>query len=162
MKMKKQVVISLSKTFPKTHKRAGVKTFFVYSIKNDRKIHTIRTGYERWRHNIDKVINGTHIVSLRQWTGLPYRSPQEEISQLTDVGYERISMSYDPDTKQVRAVINGKPYNDVKKLAENDGLKWDDFVDYFFGKGAHSATLFQGIIIHFTKFRYSDNSNPNT
>jgi hypothetical protein len=154
--MKKRVMISLSKTFPKTHKRAGVKTFFQRSIKNGQKIHTIRTGYERWRHNIDKVINGTHIVSLRQWTGVPYHSPQDEIGLYEkDVGYERISMAYDPDTKKVRAVINGKPYNDVKKLAENDGLKWDDFVDFFFGKGAHNATLFQGIIIHFTKFRYN-------
>lgn len=32
--MKKRVMISLSKTFPKTHKRAGVKTFFVRSINN--------------------------------------------------------------------------------------------------------------------------------
>lgn len=153
--MKKRVIISLSKTFPKTHKRAGVKTFFLRSIKNGKKIHTIRTGYERWKHNLDKVINGTHIVSLRQWTGVPYRSPQDEISLLTDVGYERISMSYDPDTGKVRAVINGKPFADVKALAEHDGLTWTDFVDYFFGKGAHNATLFQGIIIHFTQFRYT-------
>lgn len=159
MKMKKQVIISLSKTFPKTHKRAGVKTFFARSINNGTKIHTIRTGYERWRHNLDKVTNGTHIVSLRMWAGVPYRSPQEEISALADVGYERISMQYNPETKNVKAVIGGKPYNDVKKLAENDGLKWDDFVDFFFGKGAHNATLFQGIIIHFTKFRYSSSSN---
>lgn len=157
--MKKRVMISLSKTFPKTHKRAGVKTFFVRSINNGTKIHTIRTGYERWRHNLDKVIGGTHIVSLRTWTGVPYRSPQDEIATLTDVGYERISMRYDPNTKNVRAVINGNPYDDVKKLAENDGLKWDDFVDYFFGKGAHNATLFQGIIIHFTKFRYNSTSD---
>lgn len=154
--MKKRVMISLSKTFPKTHKRAGVKTFFVRSINNGTKIHTIRTGYERWRHNLDKVINGTHIVSLRQWTGVPYRSPQDEITLLTDVGYERISMSYDPDTGKVKAVINGRPYDNVEQIARNDGLKWDDFVDYFFGKGAHNARLFQGVIIHFTKFRYSD------
>lgn len=32
--MKKRVMISLSKTFPKTHKRAGVKTFFQRSINN--------------------------------------------------------------------------------------------------------------------------------
>ena len=67
-------MISLSKTFPKTHKRAGAKTFFVRSINNGTKIHTIRTGYERWRYNLDKVINGTHIVSLRQWTGVQAHS----------------------------------------------------------------------------------------
>lgn len=153
--MKKRIIISLSKTFPKTHKRAGVKTFFLRSIKDGKKIHTIRTGYERWKHNLDKVINGTHIVSLRQWTGIPYRSPQDEIGLLADIGYERISMSYDPDTGKVRAVINGEPFADVEALAEHDGLTWSDFVDYFFGKGAHNATLFQGIIIHFTPFRYT-------
>ena len=154
--MQKKVIISMYKTFPKTHKRAGVNTFFVRSINNGTKIHTIRTGFERWRHNLDKVINGTHIVSLRQWTGVPYRSQQDEITLLTDVGYERISMSCDPYTGKVKAVINGRPYDNVEQIAKNDGLKWDDFVDYFFGKGAHSARLFQGVIIHFTKFRYSD------
>ena len=42
---------------------------------------------------------------------------------------------------------------DVRKLAENDGLKWDEFVDWFFGQGT-GRTLFQGVIIHFTDFRY--------
>ncbi len=157
--MKKRVIIILSKTFPKTHKRAGEKTFFVRSINNGTKIHTIRNGYERLRHNLDKVINGTHIVSLRQWTGVPYHSPQDEITLLTDVGYERISMSYNPETGKVRATINGWPYDDVEQIAKNDGLEWDDFVDYFFGKGAHNARLFQGVIIHFTKFRYSNTNN---
>lgn len=158
--MKKQVVIiCLSRMFPKTHRRAGAKTSFAHSFKDGTKIHTIRTGYERWRHNLDKVINGTYSVSLREWEGVPYRSPQKGISVLTDVGYERISMQYDPDTKNVKAVIAGIPYNgDVKDLAKNDGLKWEDFVDYFFGKGAHSSTLFQGIIIHFTKFRYASSN----
>lgn len=124
--MKKRITISLSKTFPKTHKRAGVQTGFVRNINKGVKIHTIRTGYERWRHNLDKVANGTHMVSLRQWTGVPYRSPQEEISLLHDVGYERLTMQYDRDMGKVKAIINGRQFHDVKKLAQNDGLTWDD------------------------------------
>lgn len=153
--MKKRITISLSKTFPKTHKRAGAQAGFVGNINKGVKIHTIRTGYERWRHNLDKVANGSHMVSLRQWAGVPYRSPQEEIALLHEVGYERLTMQYDRDTGKVKAIINGRQYLDVKKLVQDDGLSWDDFLDYFFGKGAHNATLFQGVIIHFTKFRYN-------
>lgn len=153
--MKKRITIILSKTFPLTHKHAGGYTGFAKNIKSGKKIHTIRGEYERWKHNLDKVENGTHIVSLRQWVDKPYRSKQEEIALMSDVGYERITMQYDSDTGNVKAIINGKQYLDVKKIAENDGLSWSDFVDFFFGKGAKNKTLFQGIIIHFTKFRYN-------
>lgn len=153
--MKKKVIITLSKTFPKTHKRAGELTHFRSSIEKGVKIHTIRTGYERWRHNIDKVQAGTHIVSLRQWKGVPYRSEQDEIKNIANAGYERISMLYDRSSGKIKATINGKPYDNVKQIAANDGLKWDDFVDFFFGKGAYDKTLFQGIIIHLTDFRYN-------
>lgn len=153
--MLKQIVLQLANTFPLKHRSEGQETFFRQNFLSGRKIHTIRTGYEKWRHNIDKVNNGGYCISVRRWSGLPFKSKQEEIRKLVSVGYQRISMSYDHESKTLRAVIDGKPYmGDVKLLAKNDGLKWEDFVDYFFGKCAHSETLFQGVIIHFTDFRY--------
>ena len=106
-----------------------------------------------WKHNVEKINESRFFLSIRQWTGMPYRSKQVEIKETKNVGYERISMSYDPESGTVKAVINGKPFADVRKLAENDGLKWDEFVDWFFGQGT-GRTLFQGVIIHFTDFRY--------
>lgn len=153
----KTVVLMLSKTFPRKHISAGKKTNFQRSLDEGKKIHTIRSGYEAWKHNIEKVQGGTFFLSLRQWVDVPYRSKQEELKILkgrNGVGYERITMQYNPETKTVKAVINGRQYIDVRKIAENDGLKWEDFIDWFFGQGT-DRTLFQGVIVHFTNFRYN-------
>lgn len=147
----------LSKTFPRKHRSAGKKTNFQRSLNEGKKIHTIRSGYEAWKHNIEKIQKGNFFLSLRQWVDVPYRSKQEEIKELKNVGYERISMQYNPETGIVKAIINGKQYLDVTKIAENDGLKWDDFIDWFFGQGTR-RTLFQGVIVHFTDYRYTNNN----
>ena len=153
----KTIVLMLSKTFPRKHRSAGKKTNFQRSLNEGKKIHTIRSGYEAWKHNIEKIQEGNFFLSLRQWVDVPYRSKQEEIKELKNsVGYERISMQYNPETGIVKAIINGKQCLDVTKIAENDGLKWDDFIDWFFGQGT-GRTLFQGVIVHFTDFRYTNN-----
>lgn len=149
----KTVVLMLSRVFPRKHISAGKETRFKEKLYQGSKIHTIRGNYEMWKHNVEKITEGRFFLSLRQWSGMPYRSKQVEIKETKNVGYERISMSYDPESGTVKAVINGKPFADVRKLAENDGLKWDEFVDWFFGQGT-GRTLFQGVIIHFTDFRY--------
>ena len=149
----KKVVLMLAKKFFAKHISSGKNTNFKKHLAEGRKIHTIRSNYEQWKHNIEKINNGTHVLSIRQWEDKPYKSRQEEIKRLSKVGYERITMEYDPETKKIKAIINGRQFVDVKKIAENDGLKWEDFIDWFFGQGM-KKTLFQGIIIHFTDFRY--------
>ena len=42
---------------------------------------------------------------------------------------------------------------DIHELANRDGLAVDDFVDWFFGSN-NKENHFEGIVIHFTKFRY--------
>lgn len=153
----KTIVMMLSRTFPRKHRSAGKPTDFQRSLECGKKIHTIRGNYELWKHNISKVESGKFFLSLRQWTGLPYRSKQEEIKEVgsAHIGYERITMQYDPDTGNIKAVVGGKQYLNVHEIAENDGFSsWDDFVDWFFGQGT-GRTLFQGVIVHFTDFRYN-------
>lgn len=152
----KQIVLVLSKRFPSKHISKGKPTMFKEKLYEGTKIHTIRSNYELWKHNIGKINNNEDcIMSVRQWSDKPYRSKQQEIKSLSKVGYERITMQYNPISGSVKAVVNGKQFSDVKKIAENDGLKWEEFVDWFFGQGMNK-TLFQGIIIHFTDFRYSN------
>lgn len=149
----KKVVLMLAKKFFAKHISASKNTNFQKHLESGRKIHTIRSNYDMWKHDIEKINNGGFVLSIRQWEDKPYRSKQEEIKCLKKVGYERITMEYNPETKNIKAIINGKQFIDVKKIAENDGLKWEDFIDWFFGQGMNK-TLFQGIIIHFTDFRY--------
>lgn len=155
--MKKNVVVILSSLFPVYHPKRGKRTRFRENLLlSYGKIHTIRTGYDRWRHNLDKVMDGDFSLSVREWTGRPYNSPQTEIMSLKEsVGYQRISMSYDPRTDDLKVVIDGRPLRDVGLLARNDGLSLEDFKSFMFGATrSKDKQLIQGIIIHFTDFRY--------
>ncbi len=151
----KKVVLILSRVFPLYHPRRGRPTGFAENF-GTRKVHTIRAGYERWKHNLDKVISGDFTLSVRQWSGHPYNSRQEELARFTGskVGYQRISMTYDPASGELKAVIDGKRFTDLEQLARNDGLSLSDFTAFFFNDDLAEKQLFQGIIIHFTPFRY--------
>lgn len=179
--MKKKIIITLSKRFPQTHSRKGEPTHFREKLGNalndtpetmtdnggttvsvnSRKIHTIRKNFIRWQHNLDKISGGGFYLSIRQWSARPYNSPQEEIFQLHDngIGCQRITMSYAPDTKEVKAVIDGKYTANVEQIAANDGLQVSEFLEWFFGKNPTEKKLFSGVIIHFTPFRYGSDTN---
>lgn len=177
--MKKKIILTLSKRFPLSHSEKGKPTYFKEKLNNtvcdlkstisdidstevkERKIHTIRTNFARWKHNLDKISGGGFYLSVRQWSARPYNSPQEEIFQLHDkgIGYQRIAMSYDPDTKEVKTIIDGKYTADVEQIAANDGLSPEEFKEWFFGKEMVEKKLFTGIIIHFTAFRYGSDTN---
>ena len=154
----KTYVLTVSRFFPKTHKRAGEKTNFSQKlqlgIKNipnsvmydeecdlimDRKIHTIRANYPLWKKRISEIQNGNAILSIRYWSGKPYKSKQVEITQLdknSGVGVQELVYGYDKTL--------------IKELAMNDGLSLEDFQEWF-KKYDLSKPL---AIIHFTRFRY--------
>lgn len=155
--MTKQVVLILSRLFPLYHSKKRERTNFRANLENGIKIHTIRANYDQWKHNLDKVIDGDFICSVREWTGRPYNSKQKEFKTYTgkQIGYQRITMTYDPATDELKAIVDGKPVWDIHSLAQNDGLPLRDFKEWMFGakKTAHKQ-IFTGIIIHFTNFRY--------
>jgi hypothetical protein len=132
-----------------------------------------------------RIITATGgVLSVRQWSAKPYRSPQEVITEIPAgiVGVQRLAL------RRERRVINhyaeeqDKPiatamYYDytaevdghpvpLEILAENDGLTVDDFKAWFapvFAEadkkypqfaGLASAVTIDFAIIHFTKRRY--------
>ena len=114
-----------------------------------RKIHTIRENYPLWESRIKEVQAGEAILSIRQWSGKPYRSPQETIANLTKDNGVGIQVL---DCDGPYLSIDGRLITTKEELliADNDGLglvdwiKWLD-MEYASGKKA---------IIHFTKYRY--------
>lgn len=151
MEKKKTYVLTLSKAFPKTHKRAGEPTEFREKLLKKEKIHTIRANYELWRKRIAEVRAGRALLSVRQWTGKPYASPQEEIARLTaenSVGIQNLCFP-----NRLTALVDypeRKLSVDFKRLAKNDGLSLADWCDWF----RHYDLSKPLAIIHFTNFRY--------
>lgn len=155
---KKTFVLTVSKRFPKTHKREGESTGFVESIANlfticdlgveCNKIHTIRSNYTLWKDRAQQINEGKAILSIRYWSGMPYRSKQVEICRLEKIGVQKL----DSPDNFVYATIGGHPF-DWELLAKNDGLSFIDFCEWFSDRQKEPMA-----IIHFTNFRYETNN----
>lgn len=146
----KTYVITVSDKFPINHSKAGTSTDFIYSILTGIKIHTIREGVEFWKDRFSKIENGEAVLSIRVWTGKPYRSKQREILRLSNkdgVGVQEATIH-----KNGRVVIDGVSYG-LETIANNDGLSAGDFIEWF-KVGKIDAGGKPCVIIHFTKFRY--------
>lgn len=156
----KTYVLTVSKKFPKTHKRAGHNTNFTEKIAcatfcpgdcddcdfNLPKIHTIRSNYYLWAKRVNEVNQGKAIISIRYWSGMPYRSKQVELHKLESAGIEKLEH---PDNF-VFATIEGKEVN-WEDVAKNDGLMFEDFCEWFKVRQKEPMA-----IIHFTDFRYKN------
>lgn len=144
----KTYVLTLSKVFPKTHKRAGEETKFeTYCLLGIKK-HTIRANYPLWEKRIAEIQQGKAVLSVRQWTGMPYRSKQVEIARLTAVHGVGIQMLKMIDLFRP-TIIDGHKV-ELPDLAANDGLSFNDWYEWFKGYDLKEPL----VIIHFTKFRY--------
>lgn len=150
----KKYIITLSKFFLKQHIRAGEETDFKDSFLKGKKVHTIRANYNLWEARIKEVQEGKAVLSIRQWSGLPYRSKQDEITELSKedgVGIQKLTFNKDSNGEFFLEDfdIDGK-YIDFDKLAANDGLLTEDWYRWF-KKYDLSKPM---AVIHFTSFRY--------
>jgi hypothetical protein len=146
IKKKKTYVLMVAKTFQKSHPRFGEPTLFPDHILNGKKIHTIRANYDGWKKKVDAINAGEAILSIRTWSGKPYRSKQEKILELTEVGIECADVIC---SLQKVNVIGSFRNRSFENIPENDGLSKEDFFDWFY------QDLKDLAIIHFTKFRYN-------
>lgn len=150
----KTYVITLSEYFPVKHKRVGEETNFKKKFLNGEKTHTIRMNYPLWEKRIKEVQKGRAVLSIRQWTGKPYRSKQIEIATLTaknGIGVQKlIFVGNDIMLPVVEYGGNKFRSMDMYRLASNDGLSFKNWVDWFRGYDLSKIMA----IIHFTKFRY--------
>ena len=150
----KTYVITLSKKFPATHKRHGEPTYFWERFSSSSftrpKLHTIRANFDLWYKRFEKIAAGEACLSVREWTGAPYRSKQKELARLTredGIGIQCLDIAnlYGCD----RYIVDGYDVA-LFHLATNDGLSPNDWLDWFkaYDKTKNLA------IIHFTPFRY--------
>lgn len=116
------------------------------------KIHTIRANYPLWKKRFEEIECGAACLSIRQWTGKPYRSPQVEIGRLTKSDGIGIQILSFPDGDISAPIVSDgrRVMLDLDNLSRNDGLSYSDWYKWF-EKYDHSKPM---AIIHFTSFRY--------
>lgn len=161
----KTYVITVSREFPKTHKRAGQDTEFFEKLacslfcpgpsmqcegcEKDpaifKKIHTIRQNYDLWEKRIKEVQAGRAILSIRSC------SRQVKLVDLDEghgVGIQKLEF-LNADLK-FQVYTESPTLPSIKHLANNDGLSFDDFKEWFKGCDLSKPLA----IIHFTQLRY--------
>ncbi len=149
---KKKVILTLCKVFPVTHSRAGEKTGFEQKLKNGIKKHTIRyNAKDVWDKRYNDISKSKKYLSVREWTGRPYNSEQREFARYDKKGLQKITMTYSSTDEVPQCWVEGKQVS-AYDLAKNDGLSVEDFTEWFFG--CNKGNVFDGVIIHFTDFRY--------
>lgn len=144
-------VLTVSEFFPKTHKKAGLPTGFIDRISTKTKLHTIRGNYDLWAKRFEKINKGEAVLSVRYWSGKPYNSKQIEsfvFDKEDGIGIQKLNIDLAKNS-DVHAFVE-KFYIDLDTLAQNDGLVYEDFEEWF-KKYDFSKPM---AIIHFTKFRY--------
>lgn len=172
----KTYVITISKTFPKWHCCQGKETMFRQLLENGlvcgncsklrrslcktcdnvlmRKIHTIRGNYEMWKKRFEEIENNKACLSVREWSGKPYRSKQVEIVRLTKddgIGLQKLRFAYEsPGIPRLEYQNGAERDISSKKLANNDGLSVSDWIEWFESCDTEEPLA----IIQFTKFRY--------
>lgn len=168
-------VLTLSQSFPSTHRRPGEPTNFKSALGNalmcarcrkkpkgmcmgecvagSIKRHTIRSNYDFWAKRFEKIEAGKAVLSIRQWVGKPYGkgSTQKEIAILTKddgIGIQRLEFE---NGSIWHPLIDGRSPYYPSEIAERDGLSLTDWLDWF-----RSYDLTKPMaIIHFTNYRYN-------
>jgi len=153
-------ILIVSKTFPKTHKRAGESTGFVDNISKlftpaNTKIHTIRANIDLWSKRAKEINDGRAFLSIRYWSGKPYNSEQVEICKLRHIGIQKFNVLEYEDNEGIERACYcvddmAKQTLLTSTLAKNDGLSLEDFREWFKDYDLSNSMA----IIHFTEFRY--------
>ena len=131
----------VARTFPQSHFLCNQPTYFERKILKGLKIHTIRA-------NTKGHFKDGETLSLRVWTGLPYRSKQREFAQMT-IHLEPVDIVCHSNLDLEFSVVGAEV--DPLELILNDGLEEDAFMDWFFPTGPSS---WSGDILHFTNLKY--------
>ncbi len=167
----KQLVVLLSKAFFPKHPKAGEPTSFRDKVIRGKKRHTVRCNFSYWAERVKKLQEAGGVLSIREWSGKAYRSPQEVIldvpASLIEVQrleLTRTAKSYEEDgwTRgyyEWDATVDGQ-FADIRRLAHNDGLLTKDFIEFFnpvfeeYAKDKPEKLTLTFAVIHFTTFRY--------
>ena len=148
---KKVAVLTLSQQYQKSHPKEGQPTGFVEKLKAGVKLHTIRSNYELWAKRAAKINAGEMELSIRVWSGKPYRSQQVEVACLTKLGVQRVCITNMGADHEPAVWVDGRLIDQgAAILSKNDGLSYWDWHDWFL----KSVSQFKGVIIHFTDMRY--------
>lgn len=166
MEKGKKVVVMLTKVFFSEHPKSGQETHFADLVKAGKKIHTCRDNFNYWAEKIASLKRTGGVLSVRQWSGKPYRSPQEIVVEIpaskvgvSELIVERIfipSVHLRPSEMTAYKASIGDTQIDIKKLAKNDGFSYEgDFVSFInplFNK--YQRNIIRLAIIHFNEFEY--------
>lgn len=135
----KTFVITVAKNFLANHPKKGTPTNFEQKILSGEKTHTIRGNFAYWNGIVQQVKQGKALISVRQWSGRPYNSKQNEILKCYNAEIQPIHFRKWPKKSpyhevhiaigDTKAMFTGSLLDQV---ARKDGFEDTlDFIDWF-------------------------------
>ena len=160
---RKCYVITIADKFPVYHEKAGNWTEFWHKIISGTNIHTIRINADLWEKRFKAINRDEAYISLRAWSGAPYKSKQIIIKDLyksDGIGMQTCNILTEHDVIDAMIGVDvpimkdmtTKNWNHAAQVMANDGLSPTDF--YLWFAKSKRDTLHRCAIIHFTPFRY--------
>ena len=141
-------VLMLANEFPKCHPRQGELTGFAEKFLRGEKIHTCRLNENgHWKTG--------DVVSVRRWTGMPYRSKQEVVADNVTLRVVPVSFRFYFGFEYFSVELCcGVAFKNVSHnlFAFRDGLDVCDFISWFSSKEPYS--MWCGSCLFFGEARY--------
>jgi hypothetical protein len=154
----KTYILMVSTKFPSGNIKHDKPTGFVEKIKAEVKIHTIRQNFPLWKKRFVEIEAGKATLSIRVWSGKPYRSKQVEVFALDRKDGIGVQGLYFDSNNLLESFVSHEDseskyqtYISPVQLAINDGLNFAEFQNWFKDRDLLNEPM---AIIHFTKFRY--------
>ena len=149
--------LMLSEYFLKGHPRSGEPTNFVENFRKT-KLHTIRANYALWAKRFEKIERGEAYLSVRVWDGAPFASKQRVIANLgkdDGIGLQLLQFRGRTGFTWIGTpFIDHNRLHEIVKLANNDGLSYEDWVNWFSNNPKYDLTE-DFALIQLTDFRYN-------
>lgn len=150
-----KVVVILTAKYFNGHFKGGQPTMFADSVRQGKKIHTCRDNFNYWYEKIASLKASGGSLSIREWTGKPYRSQQGVILEVPSDKVHVSELILWKKEGYYKATINDKVV-DLGLLAKNDGLQNErDFISFMeplFVK--YGRNVIRLAVIHFSEFVY--------
>jgi len=142
-------VLMLAKRFPKFHRSSGFETGFAEKFLSGEKCHTCRLNERGYFKTGD-------VVSVRQWSGVPYRSRQVVLRDGVGITVYPVEIMHSCCEGQHSVTVRvGGAIVDAVRFIYNDGLSLEDFIDWFFPHWRITPVRYwRGSVISFNGRRY--------
>lgn len=127
----------------------GKPTYVERKLSEGQITHKIEQNTEYWIDAINQINSKQAYLSIRIWENVSFKSKQKELMRLYELNYDLITINGWKFTINGSTIVSEPK---ILKIIAREGMTAYEFSHVF-------KDRFDGIIIHFSKFKYNNYNN---